>query len=437
MSNAAVAVELVLHEYQGSRRRCRMFEYCRRARIGLPRRPLAAVAACVLAAIGTACSSSSTTPTTTVPTGAAHTAAADGAAPARTDVAGVEWLCRPGLADNPCTAGLTSTVVPESGPTTVEHSSPAANPRVDCFYVYPTVSQQSGVVANLHIDPSETAVARAQASRFSQVCQVYAPVYRQLTLHALADPGAVTAADLVGAYQSVQAAWEDYLAHYNRGRGVILIGHSQGASMLIKLLQKQVDNNPTVRKRLVSAIILGGNVTVPVGKTVGGSFQHIPACTTTLQTGCVIAYSSFDQAPPANSLFGRPGTGVSALSGDTSSVGLQVLCVNPADPSGGIAPLTPYFPTKSSAKGLGGLSGLVPPALPTPWVTEPDLYSGQCLSQGGATWLQVSAPIHAGDPRTIVGETLGPTWGLHLVDVNIALGNLIALTRSEVAAYDG
>jgi hypothetical protein len=86
---------------------------------------------------------------------------------------------------------------------------------------------------------------------------------------------------------------------------------------------------------------------------------------------------------------------------------------------------------------LGGLSGVTPPELPTPWVSEPDLYSGQCLSQGGATWLQVSAPIHIGDPRKIVGQTLGPTWGLHLVDVNIALGNLVSLTRNEASAYRG
>jgi hypothetical protein len=412
-----------------------MLEYRRRVATSTRGRSVVAAIMCVCALIGTACSASSTSPATTVPTQAAQAAVANGAAASRTDAHGVEWLCRPGLSDNPCSEDLTSTVVPESGPSSVEHASGAANPAVDCFYVYPTVSDQSGAVANLHIDPSEMAVARIQASRFSEICRVYAPIYPQLTLHALADPGAITGSDLVAAYASVRTAWEDYLAHYNRGRGFILIGHSQGASMLIKLLQKQVDNNPAVHKHLVSAIILGGNVTVPVGGTVGGSFQHIPACTTRTETGCIIAYSSFDEMPPLNSLFGRPGSGVSQLSGNTSKAGLQVLCVNPANPSGGIAPLTPYFPTKSSAKGLGGLSGVVPPALPTPWVTEPDLYSGQCLSQGGATWLQVSAPIHAGDPRTIVGQTLGPTWGLHLVDVNIALGNLISLTRSEVAAY--
>jgi hypothetical protein len=36
-----------------------------------------------------------------------------------------------------------------------------------------------------------------------------------------------------------------------------------------------------------------------------------------------------------------------------------------------------------------------------------------------------------------VGPTLGPTWGLHLVDVNIALGDLVALVRAEAAAYRG
>ncbi|HZM55767.1 MAG TPA: hypothetical protein VFC03_12150, partial [Acidimicrobiales bacterium] len=96
-----------------------------------------------------------------------------------------------------------------------------------------------------------------------------------------------------------------------------------------------------------------------------------------------------------------------------------------------------YFPTRSAAIGLGNLTGVTPPVLPTPWVAEPDLYSGQCLSQGGATWLQVSAPINVGDTRMIVGQTLGAMWGLHLVDVNIALGNLVSLARSEAAAYLG
>jgi hypothetical protein len=67
----------------------------------------------------------------------------------------------------------------------VQTATDPASPPIDCFYVYPTVSAQPGILANLHVDPTEIAVARAQASRFSQVCKVYAPVYPQLTLHAI------------------------------------------------------------------------------------------------------------------------------------------------------------------------------------------------------------------------------------------------------------
>jgi hypothetical protein len=377
--------------------------------------------------------SSSATP---APTSAELAAEADGADPADTDSSGVEWLCRPGQADDPCTAGLATTVVPRSGPSYVEHFTDASSPKIDCFYVYPTVSPQLGILANLHMDPAEISVAEAQASRFSQVCRVYAPMYPQLTLHAIVDPTGITAADALKAYDGVAKAWDDYLAHYNDGRGVVVIGHSQGAAMLIALLRRQVDDDPAVRRHLVSAIIAGGNVTVPIGKDVGGSFQNIPACRSQTQTGCVIAYSSFDTQPPANSLFGRPDQGVSSLSPGSGlpASKLEVLCVNPASLSGGSASLDPFFPSVSIAAGLGAQSAGAP-HVPTPWLTEPNLYSGQCLHREGASWLQVSAPIDPADSRSVVRQTLGPTWGLHLVDINIALGDLVGAVFDEADAY--
>ena len=369
-------------------------------------------------------------------TAAQKAALAHGAVRADTDPAGVEWLCRPGQADDPCTSDLTATVVGSSGPTHVQDATDAARRRIDCFYVYPTVSPQTTANADLHIDPAETAVAEAQASRFSQVCRVYAPVYRQLTLRAIVDPTDLTAANLALAYAGVYAAWEDYLAHDNDGRGVVVIGHSQGSSMLIALLRRTVDDDAAVRRRLVSAIILGGNVTVPVGATVGGSFAHIPACTSTTETGCVIAYSSFDQPPPANSLFGRPGAGVSALvpGGEGASAGMEVLCVNPAAPGGGTAPLSPYFPSARVTAAFGS-QGPTLPTVTTPWISEPGLYTGRCTYEDGASWLQVTAPVTPGDRRALVTQSIGPTWGLHLDDVNIALGNLVTLVGDEAHAY--
>jgi hypothetical protein len=57
------------------------------------------------------------------------------------------------------------------------------------------------------------------------------------------------------------------------------------------------------------------------------------------------------------------------------------------------------------------------------------------MTSGGATWLQVDADPDPGDHRPLVTQTLGPRWGLHLVDVNLALGNLVGLVGDQSAAY--
>jgi len=49
-----------------------------------------------------------------------------------------------------------------------------------------------GTNANLKIDAEERAIAVAQAAQFSQVCNVYAPMYPQLTKAAIAKPRAST-----------------------------------------------------------------------------------------------------------------------------------------------------------------------------------------------------------------------------------------------------
>jgi hypothetical protein len=365
--------------------------------------------------------------TTTAPTTASTTASTTPGSVSRTDAAGTVWLCRPGLADDPCAGNLDATAVAADGSTTLKPAQPATAPAFDCFYVYPTVSLQHTDNANLRVQPAETAVAVAQAARFSQVCDVWAPMYRQRTEESLLEGlGKDPTADAI-AYASVLSGWKDYLAHFNDGRPVIFIGHSQGAAMLIRLLSSQVDPDPSVRKHLVSAIILGGNVQVPTGKDVGGSFQNIPACLSAGQTGCVIAYSSFPQEPPSNSDFGRPGQGVSLQSGQTQSTGVQVLCTNPANLAGGSGALDPYFPTP----GTTGASTDVT----TPWVEYPDLYTAQCQSSGGATWLQIDDIAGSSDRRPQVTEILGPQWGFHLEDVNLALGNLVQIVSEEEAAY--
>jgi hypothetical protein len=372
-----------------------------------------ATTAVLLAACG-----SNSSPTTT-PTTASVTPGSQGQSSATV------WLCRPGQADDPCTAPLQTTVVPATGARTVQNPAANTGSAFDCFYVYPTVSTQKSDNSDLTVQPAEVAAAVAQASQFSQACRVWAPTYRQRTETSLLKGlGADPAADGV-AYNSLLSAWSDYLAHDNDGRPIIFIGHSQGAAMLIRLLGSQVDPNPALRARTVVAILAGGNVTVPTGMTVGSTFHNLPICTATAQTGCVIAYSSFPSQPPKNSNFGRPGQGVSLQSGQTATAGLQVACVNPAAMGGGSANLDSWFPSATSTP--------PPPPVTTPWLTYPDLYSATCQSVDGATWLQVNTLATAGRP--VIAEKLGPTWGYHLDDINLALGNLVDDVTAEEAAY--
>ena len=323
-------------------------------------------------------------------------------------------------------------MVSADGATAAEPAAPAEDPPIDCFYVYPTVSGQTTTNANLQIDPEQTAIAIQQASRFSQVCRVYAPVYRQLTLAAINSGTGDTPEARALAYGDVLSAWKDYLANYNNGRGVVLMGHSQGTLMLTHLITTEIDLDPTLRGLLVSALLIGGNVAVAAGQDVGGDFQNIPACRSADQTGCVVAYSSFNTEPAPNTMFGRVDTGPRANELPTEN--LQVLCVNPASLAGGTAPLLPYFGTVQFPGLLGALLP-PPPQTGTPWVTYPGLYTGHCESSGGATWLQVDATKIAGDQRPVATQALGPTWGLHLYDVNIALGNLVDLVRQQAAAF--
>jgi len=343
------------------------------------------------------------------------------------------WLCRPGIANNPCLSSEEATVELGNGTSFVEHAHPAKNPPVDCFYVYPTVSSQFTENANEEIDPEETQIAISQASRFSRVCKVYAPIYPQLTIPAIITPGGITPEGEAKAYVGVLNAFEEYLAKYNDGRGFVLIGHSQGAAQLTQLVKEQIDPNAALRKQLISAVLLGGNLIVPEGKTVGGSFQNVPTCQSIVQTGCLIAYSSFLKEPPNPSNFGRP-TSLLGIGG-AEIPNPQVACVNPSLFVQGnhAGPALSYYPTQPFPGLLGSFVQV--PKAPTPWVATPDQYSARCEKANGASWLQLTPAGPAGDPREPILETLGPLWGTHLADVNALLGNLIGTVGVQSGAY--
>ncbi|MGI9184152.1 MAG: DUF3089 domain-containing protein [Solirubrobacteraceae bacterium] len=335
------------------------------------------------------------------------------------------WLCQPGHHPDPCTPGLSTTAFsPRLKRLRVIHPQAARHPPIDCFYVYPTVSDQKGPNANLQIDPEERSIALYQAARYSQECRVFAPMYRQITIPALDSGNPEGPAQLQLGLSDVRRAFQTYLRKYNHGHGFVLIGHSQGSLVLRELIAQEIDPKPLVRAQLVSAILLGGNVLVRSGRGIGGDFQHIPACRTAVSIGCVVAYSTFDQPPPTNSLFGR-----------TSIPGDQVLCVNPAALVGAktvdpIEPSQPFAPGTLLALGIK-LLNFIQPRPPTVWSSLPGAYSASCSAAGGANVLQIRSRGGA----QVATPSPSPIWGLHLVDANIELGNLVTLVHRQAAAF--
>ena len=351
------------------------------------------------------------------------------------------WLCRPGRAGDACSsAKLDSTTVAANGGFKVEKWKSHPNPPVDCFYVYPTVSIDTTANSDMIASAEERRVIEHQFARFASHCRVYAPLYRQVTLTALRALIAgkpMTEADFALPYADVKDAWNFYLEHDNRGRGVVLIGHSQGSIVLTQLIQNELDKNEAKRGLLISALLLGTNLAVPDGKDAGGAFENVPLCRSTGQTGCAVAFSSFRAAepPPANALFGKAPGGMSAA------------CVNPAAPGGGPAGLRAYLSNGGSilSTEVSPLPWVAPaPQKPvaTPFVTVPGLLAGECVKDERGSYLAIRVNADPTDPRAddikgdlVAGGVRLSSWGLHQIDVHLVMGDLLDLVAQQSKAW--
>jgi len=343
------------------------------------------------------------------------------------------WLCRPDRLAA-CDVDLSTTVLGSDGRATIERAPLDSNAPVDCFYVYPTVSTDTTTVSDLVPDAAERLVVRLQLARFGTKCRLFAPMYRQLTLAAMGRSHAagIESPDFLGlGYQDVRAAWRYYLAHDNGNRGIVLIGHSQGTSVLTELIRREIDGTP-MQSRVVSALLIGGpdGILVPRGRDAGGTFKHMSLCHAATQTGCVVAYSSFRaSAPPtAATRFGRS---------DDST--LVAACTNPAALGGGEAALDGYFDAGGgTALPLGPSEPWTVGGRPiaTPMVRVVGLLEGQCRTNAFASYLEVSVQRAPDSPasRDIQGD-LAEGLGLHLVDMEVAMGNLVDLVGQQTKSY--
>jgi Protein of unknown function (DUF3089) len=345
---------------------------------------------------------------------------------------GNNWLCRPGRKDS-CAVDLTTTVVKANGKMSNENWTANPQAKIDCFYVYPTVSLDTTPNSDMTAGPEEHSVILSQFARFGSQCRTFAPLYRQVTLTALRAgmSGKPVAADRNLGYNDVLASWNHYLKNDNNGRGFVLIGHSQGSGVLSQLIKNEIDGK-AIQKQMISALLLGTSVAVPKGKDVGGTFKDVPLCHSATQLGCAIVYASFRSTvpPPANSLFGR-------VAGEN----MQAACTNPAALGGGKGELHSHLSSRARAEGTipewvkGG-------TVETPFVSTPGLITSECVSNDKGSYLEITVNGNPKDPRTddIGGDVVAngqvqANWGLHLIDVNLAMGNLVDIVNKQAKTY--
>ena len=182
---------------------------------------------------------------------------------------------------------------------------------------------------------------------------------------------------------------------------------------------------------------MGTSLPVPKGSDVGGAFQHIPVCHSNSQIGCAIAFADFraNVPPPANSRFGK------------APEGMQAVCANPAALGGGSGVLDAYLSAGRISTGSDGprepFDWTQPPKpIDTAFVKVPDLLSAECVADEHGSYLAVTVHPTPGGARTndisgdvVVNGQVLQDWGLHLIDANLTMGNLVAIVGDESKAY--
>ena len=126
---------------------------------------------------------------------------------------------------------------------------------------------------------------------------------------------------------------------------------------------------------------------------------------------------------------------------------MEAVCTNPAALGGGKGELKAYLSNtaaeiaNSAAVGPTWVKGKANPT--TPSVAVPGLLTGECVFKNGFNYRAAHVNADAADPRTdtIVGDVVGPggqvaaDWGLHLIDANIAMGNLVDVVGAQGKAW--
>lgn len=310
------------------------------------------------------------------------------------------WISRPGMKDDP------AQWLPPGG---VEEDADALGAAV--FFIHPT-SYLSNDAWNGPVDDKDARVfadrlVRAMASPFNRAASVWVPRYRQAAFGAfLSDkPEAARALDL--AYGDVVSAFDAFLAEIGPERPIVLVGHSQGAYHLRRLIAERVAGRPLSR-RIVAAYAIGW----PVSLDHDLPRMGLPACTAPAQTGCVLSWLSF--AEPAD-----PAMVISAYHRGKALDGQSLahsafLCTNPLTGMAG-----------GSAPASANHGALVPDAAAKSGRIVPAMAPARCAADG---------TLRVGPPPEM-GEYVLPGNNFHVYDIPLFWRNVRADVERRMRAW--
>ncbi len=309
------------------------------------------------------------------------------------------WFSRPGLPNDP------ARFVPKA------MTSDAAPLSAAVFFIHPT-SYLNRAAWNAPLD-DETAVAFARrmlsgmASAFNASPDLWAPKYRQATFGAFLSDGPDARAALDLAYGDVAQAFAAFL-RANLQAPIVLVGHSQGAYHLKRLLKEQVAGTP-LATRVVAAYVIGW----PVSTDHDLPGMGLPACARPDQSGCVMSWLSYAEPADTSETLGAYAR-FPALDGKSPGSS-PFLCSNPLTGGiGGSAGVDANLGTlKPDAEGSGAT--LLPKQVPARCGIDGVLLIGQPPEMGeyvlpGNNYHVYDIPLFWANVRADVARRAA-TWG--------------------------
>jgi hypothetical protein len=279
------------------------------------------------------------------------------------------------------------------------------------FFVHPTSFAERGAWN----DPLTNAAAlkrsqqfvRAMASPFGEAAEIWAPRYRQATIGAFLTDRTDARQALDLAYGDVRTSFDWFVTHAAKGRPIVLVGHSQGALHLLRLLKERVAGTP-LAARVAGVYIVGW----PVSKARDLPLIGLPACAGPGQAGCVMSWQTFGE-PALPARIGPGFAAARALDGG-NRLDAPPLCTNP---------LTGGAP--GNAMAAQDLGSFVPSEDLASATLKPGMVPARCDERG---LLLIGPP-----PQ--IGSFVLPGNNFHIYDIMLFWQNLREDAARRVATW--